>query len=58
MAELVTYWMYYTDKWQYAIEEVPGGEVEDFLRRQPQATQLKDQETIDYIERTWNECNR
>ena len=55
MAELVTYWMYYTDKWQYAIESMPEKEVEDFLRRQPQATQLKDQETIDYIERTWNE---
>jgi hypothetical protein len=55
MAELVTYWMYYTSKWQYAIEQVPGGDVETFTRSHPQATQIKDQSTIDYIERTWNE---
>jgi hypothetical protein len=55
MAELMTYWMYYTDKWQYAIESMPEKEVEDFLRLHPQAAEITDQETIDYIERTWNE---
>jgi len=57
MAELMTYWMYYTDKWQYAIEEIPGEEAETFTRLHPEAKQITDQETIDYIERTWNECN-
>jgi hypothetical protein len=51
----MTYWMYYTSKWQYAIERIPGEEVEDFTRSHPEANQIKDQETISYIERTWND---
>lgn len=55
MDEKLTYWMYYTGKWQYAIEKVPGEELELFTRVHPDATQIRDEETISYIERKWNE---